>query len=621
MPLAPLGPRRTGHADRRARRSAGSTPFTMSRPVRAALAALAAVSALLAGSVLPVAEAAAATRTLHELASAKGKFFGSATDNSELNDTAYTAVLGSEFGQITPGNSMKWDATEPARGQFTYTRGDAVVDFAGQHGQSVRGHTLVWHSQLPSWVSSLSADQTRSAMETHIANVAGHYQGEVYAWDVVNEPFNEDGTFRSSPFHDAMGKEYITYALRAARAADPDAKLYLNDYNIEGFGAKSNAMYDLVRELKAEGVPLDGVGFQAHLAVQYGFPDRMQENLQRFTDLGLDVAITELDVRMRLPQDAAKYQTQIDYYGRVTQACMAVARCVGITIWDYTDQYSWVPGTFGGEGNACLWDDGLQPKTALLDAVRVALGHTGGDDTEPPSAPGGLRVTGSTSSSVSLAWTASTDDVGVTSYEVYRDGVRVGSASGTAFTNSGLSAATTHSYRVRALDAASNASTQSEAVSATTSSGGTGAGSLKVQYKTSDINATDNTIRMSLQLVNTGSSAQGLSGVEIRYWFADSAGSYTTWCDWAQLGCPSLTHSVAANGSATGADRYLKVIISGGSLAAGASTGEIQLRLHKSDWSNFNEADDYSRGTKAAFADAPTIGLYMNGALAWGTQP
>lgn len=186
---------------------------------------------------------------------------------------------------------MKWDATEPARGQFSYTKGDAVVDFAGRHGQSVRGHTLVWHNQLPGWVSSLPADQTRSAMETHIANVAGHYQGEVYAWDVVNEPFNEDGTFRSSPFHAAMGKDYITYALRAAKAADPDAKLYLNDYNIEGFGAKSDAMYDLVRELKAQGVPLDGVGFQAHLAVQYGFPDRMQENLQRFADLGLDVAI------------------------------------------------------------------------------------------------------------------------------------------------------------------------------------------------------------------------------------------------------------------------------------------------------------------------------------------
>lgn len=621
MPLAPSGPRTAGHAGRRTRRSAGSSPSATGRVVRSAVAGLVAVAALLAGSVLPVAEAAAATPTLHELAAAQGKFFGSATDNSELNDTAYTTVLGSEFGQITPGNSMKWDATEPARGQFSYTRGDAVVDFAEQHGQSVRGHTLVWHSQLPGWVSSLPADQTRSAMETHIANVAGHYRGEVYAWDVVNEPFNEDGTFRSSPFHAAMGKEYIAHALRAAKAADPDAKLYLNDYNIEGFGAKSNAMYDLVRELKAEGVPLDGVGFQAHLAVQYGFPDRMQENLQRFADLGLDVAITELDVRMRLPQDAAKYRTQTDYYARVTQACMAVDRCVGITIWDYTDKYSWVPGTFGGEGNACLWDADLRPKTALLDAVRTALGHTGGDDTEPPSVPGGLRVTGSTSSSVSLAWTASTDDTGVTAYDVYRDGVRVGTTSGTTFTDSGLSAETTHSYRVLALDAASNASAQSEAVSATTSSGGTGDGSLKVQYRTSDTNATDNTIRMSLQLVNTGSSAQSLSGVEIRYWFADSGPSYTTWCDWAQLGCANLTHSVAANGSVAGADRYLKVNLSGGSLAASASTGEIQLRVHKSDWSSFAEADDYSHGTNAAFADAPTIGVYVNGTLAWGTQP
>ncbi|MEV6105037.1 glycoside hydrolase family 6 protein [Streptomyces sp. NPDC051940] len=245
----------------------------------------------------------------------------------------------------------------------------------------------------------------------------------------------------------------------------------------------------------------------------------------------------------------------------------------------------------------------------------------GGPDTSAPSVPGGLQVTGTNSSSASLSWTASTDNVGVSAYDVYRDGVLVGSPTGTSFTDSGLSASTTYSYRVRARDAAGNASAQSSAVSATTTTGGTGSGTLKVQYKTSDTSLTDNAIRMSLQLVNTGTAAQSLSGVEIRYWFADSASSYTTWCDWAQLGCSNLTHGVSTNGSATGADHYLRVALSSGSLAAGASTGEIQLRLHRADWSNFNEADDYSRGTATSFADAPKIGVYVGGTLVWGTAP
>ncbi|WP_199551682.1 cellulose binding domain-containing protein [Streptomyces sp. N35] len=148
-----------------------------------------------------------------------------------------------------------------------------------------------------------------------------------------------------------------------------------------------------------------------------------------------------------------------------------------------------------------------------------------------------------------------------------------------------------------------------------------GAGGLKVQYKTSDTSATDNAIRMSLQLVNTGSSSRSLNGVEIRYWFSDPASSYTTWCDWAQMGCSQLAHSVAANGSVPGADHYLKVTPTSGTLAAGASSGDIQLRLHRADWSPFNEADDYSHGTASSYADAPKIGVYADGELLWGTAP
>lgn len=478
--------------------------------------------------------AAAPQDTLHDLAAAQGRYFGSATDNPELSDAAYTARLGSEFGQITPGNSMKWDTTEPVRGQFDFAKGDVITDFARQHGQTVRGHTLVWHSQLPGWVGSLPSAQVETAMTDHITAEATHYRGAVTAWDVVNEPFNEDGTFRTSPFYTALGSDYIATALRAAHAADPDARLYLNDYNIEGLGAKSDTMYALVSELLDEGVPLDGIGMQAHLAVQYGFPYEMRANMQRFADLGLDVAVTELDVRMRLPADTAKLATQSSYYRQVTEACLAVERCVGITVWDYTDKYSWVPSTFPGEGAANLYDDSLLPKPAYA-AVRTALGDEddGGEDGGDP-------------------------------------------------------------------------------------------GALKVRYRSSDSSAGDNQIKPGLQLVNTGTTAVSLPEVTVRYWFTgdDGASTYGTWCDWSPLGCAAVTHRVAALGSpVAGADHYLEVGFGSGSLAPGASTGEIQLRLSKTDWSNFDESDDYSHTTGTSYADAPRIGVYVGGELVWGIEP
>ncbi|MFG2652474.1 endo-1,4-beta-xylanase [Streptomyces sp. NPDC048436] len=475
---------------------------------------------------------AAQQDTLHELAAAQGKYFGSATDNPELPDAAYSAILGSEFGQITPGNSMKWDTTEPVQGQFDFAKGDVITDFAAQHGQTVRGHTLVWHSQLPGWVGALPSARVEAAMTRHVTEEAAHYRGEVTAWDVVNEPFNEDGTFRSSPFYTAMGSDYIATALRAAHAADPDAELYLNDYNIEGLGAKSDAMYTLVKELLDEGVPLDGVGMQAHLAVQYGFPNQMRANMQRFADLGLDVAVTELDVRMELPADAAKTATQSSYYRQVVETCLAVERCIGITVWDYTDKYSWVPSTFPGQGSANLYDENLLPKPAH-SAVRTALG--GEDD-------GG-------------------------------DG---------------------------------------------------GPGALKAQYRSSDSATRDNQIKPGVQLVNTGSTAVSLSDVTVRYWFTseNGASSYSTWCDWSPIGCSTVTHRVATAGiPKAGADHYLEVGFRGGSLAPGASTGEIQLRLNKTDWSNFDESDDYSHGSGTSYADALKIVVYVGGERVWGIEP
>jgi endo-1,4-beta-xylanase len=313
--------------------------------------------------------------TLGRLAERHGRYFGSATDNPELTDSAYTALLGSEFDMITPGNGMKWYATEPEQGVFDWSQGDEIVRLSRRHHQRVRAHTLVWHSQLPGWLTDRdwTADELRTVLRRHIFAEVRHYRGTVYSWDVVNEAFNEDGTYRDTVFYKTLGPGYVADALRWAHQADPHAKLYLNDYNIEALGPKSDAYYALAQDLKARGVPLDGIGLQAHLALQYGYPDTLEDNLRRFSRLGLDTALTEVDVRMLLPADEAKLATQAQWYADLTKACLAVRRCVGITVWDYTDRYSWIPAFFPGQGAALPWDEQLAPKPAYF-AIREALG-------------------------------------------------------------------------------------------------------------------------------------------------------------------------------------------------------------------------------------------------------
>ncbi|MEV6164585.1 glycoside hydrolase family 48 protein [Streptomyces sp. NPDC052052] len=307
------------------------------------------------------------------------------------------------------------------------------------------------------------------------------------------------------------------------------------------------------------------------------------------------------------------------------------ASFLGIRSW-YRDDPDWPKVQAYLDGGAAptftyhrFW---AQAALALAFAIYAELlvEGGGGGDTEAPTAPAGLTVTATTSSSVSLSWSAATDDVAVTGYDVYRNGALAGSATALTFTDQGLAAATEYSYAVAARDASGNTSPLSGAVSATTKSGGSGSGAVKVQYKNNDSSATDNQIRLGLQLLNTSSAPVDLSTVKVRYWFGSDGGAstFSTYCDYAALGSSTVTHTVVtATASKTGADHYLEVgfAAGAGTLAAGASTGEIQLRLNKTDWSNFDETDDYSRATNTAYADASKIAAYIGSALAWGVEP
>jgi endo-1,4-beta-xylanase len=312
-----------------------------------------------------------ATANLHELMKGAGKlYFGSATDNPELPDAAYVALLSdtAQFGSITPGNGQKWQFTQPSRGSFDFAGGDEVVELAEGNGQLVRCHTLVWHSQLPEWVSGggFSADELTAIINAHVESVAGHYKGRCYAWDVVNEAFEEDGSYRTSVFYNTLGDGFVKIAFDAAARADPDALLFYNDYNLEYNGAKTDAAVALAEALVSQGAPIDGVGLQAHLIVgSTPGRDALAGVLRRFTELGLDVAYTELDIRHEsLPPSGEALAKQGDDYVNVVGSCLDVERCVGVTIWDYTDRYSWIPSVFPGQGAALLWDENLQEKPA-----------------------------------------------------------------------------------------------------------------------------------------------------------------------------------------------------------------------------------------------------------------
>ncbi|MDX2681881.1 endo-1,4-beta-xylanase [Streptomyces sp. NY05-11A] len=320
----------------------------------------------------------AAENTLGAAAAQSGRYFGTAIASGRLGDSAYTTIAGREFNMVTAENEMKIDATEPQRGQFNFAAGDRVYNWAVQNGKKVRGHTLAWYSQQPGWMQSLSGSALRQAMIGHINGVLAHYKGKMVQWDVVNEAFADgsSGARRDSNLQ-RTGNDWIEVAFRTARAADPAAKLCYNDYNVENWTwAKTQAMYSMVRDFKQRGVPIDCVGFQSHFNSGSPYNSNFRTTLQNFAALGVDVAITELDIQ------GASGTT----YANVTNDCLAVSRCLGITVWGVRDSDSWrsqdTPLLFNGNGSK------KPAYTSVLNALN-------GGTTTPPAGAGTIKGVGS----------------------------------------------------------------------------------------------------------------------------------------------------------------------------------------------------------------------------------
>ena len=323
--------------------------------------------------------------SLRAAAASTGRYFGSAVSGGGLEgDPRYPAIAAAEFSIMTPENAMKWDATEPALGQLNFREGDLIVNFAQSHNARVHGHALVWHSQLPGYMNyGLSADAVRQAMLNHIKAVASHYAGKIYSWDVVNEAIddNQGGALglRSSIFSDKLGPSFIADAFRAAHEADPQARLFYNDYGAEWNNGKTDRIFTLVKSLVDAGVPIHGVGLQCHFD-GWNMPSRSTIGavVKRFASLGLKVRFSELDVSMRgYPGNLNdQLNAQGRTYAAIVGACLDSPACDAVIVWQFADSYSWIPGFTGHpEEKPLPWDNQMQRKPAyygILNALSAA---------------------------------------------------------------------------------------------------------------------------------------------------------------------------------------------------------------------------------------------------------
>lgn len=318
----------------------------------------------------------AQNKTLRALAEKRGIYIGTAAAMRPLqNELLYRQTVKREFNIIVAENAFKWSSLRPAKGKFDFKDTDLLVDFAAKNKMKIRGHTLVWHRQIPEWLlkGNFNRDQLIAILKNHIQTLVGRYRGKIVAWDVVNEAIDDQtGKFRTDSFwYRKLGSDYIQIAFETAREADPNAKLYYNDYSAEGINPKSDGIYALLKELKKNGVPVDGIGWQMHVENGFRIEPQHYENAKRLAALGLELSVTEMDVRMKLPAATKELQKQAEAYGDVANFCVSERACKAILIWGVTDKYSWIPGEFPNTGDALIFDKSYKRKlayTALQDA-------------------------------------------------------------------------------------------------------------------------------------------------------------------------------------------------------------------------------------------------------------
>jgi endo-1,4-beta-xylanase len=283
-----------------------------------------------------------------------------------LGVSNYNMLAAREFNLLATENALKFEIVHPYPDRYNFCEMDTIMAFARKNQLAVRGVPLVWEQQLTPWLMELSMPQEdwQLLLQDHVTQLVSRYAGRMDEWDVVNEPLTEEGTLKETIWYQNVGPDYIELALRWAHAANPQAKLFINEFATENLNPKSDALYALAQDLLARGVPLHGIGFQMHL-FEHAPPDPAQvaANFARFNALGLEVAITEMDVRVWKPATPEKLEHEAEIFRQMLEACLA-ANCDTFIVWGVSDKHSWIPYFFPDYESPLLLDEDYQPKPA-----------------------------------------------------------------------------------------------------------------------------------------------------------------------------------------------------------------------------------------------------------------
>lgn len=334
-------------------------------------------------------------------------YIGTAMNRRQITgeDAQAVDLIKQHFNAITPENIMKSERIQPHEGAFSFELSDAFVEFGEENSMHIIGHTLIWHSQAPDWFfiddrgNDVSPEVLKKRMETHIKTLVGRYKGRVHGWDVVNEAILDNGSYRESKFFQILGEEYILLAFQFAHEADPQAALYYNDYSMANAGKRAGVV-QMIRYLQRKGLKIDGIGMQGHLGMQYPSLDEFEKSITAFSDLGVTVMVTELDLSVLpspgndagaeisntkayqealnpytkgLPYEvnAAFTQRYLDFFKLFLKHSDKISR---VTTWGATDSQSWKNNwpVRGRTDYPLLFDRAYQPKQ-VIDALQTLV--------------------------------------------------------------------------------------------------------------------------------------------------------------------------------------------------------------------------------------------------------
>lgn len=334
-------------------------------------------------------------------------YIGAALNESQFYETDQTeaALVKTHFSSISPENDLKWEQIHPTPGHFDFTDADRYVAFGESNKMFIIGHTLVWHSQTPSWVfegengQPLTREVLLARMHEHISTVVGRYRGRIKSWDVLNEVIDEDGSLRKTPWLRIIGEDYLVKAFQFAHEADPQAELYYNDYALENSGKRAGAIA-MIKKLRAAGVQLSGVGLQGHYKLQIPTPQEVDDTIMDFANLGLKVSFSELDVdmlpgarnslnadvgtRMEAEKRLNPYPKELPLAeqqklaARYAELFAVFLKHRGeikrVTLWGVTDADSWLNDwpVVGRTSYPLLFDRAGKPKLAFMSVVAAA---------------------------------------------------------------------------------------------------------------------------------------------------------------------------------------------------------------------------------------------------------